>query len=106
VPWKIECYLDSKGTNPVEKLIESLPVDDRASLRARIVFLGEIGNRAREPLSKSLGRGLFELRTKASRVFYCFKPNGVIVLLHGFTNKSQKTPRREMELALKRREEI
>jgi len=49
---------------------------------------------------------LFELRAKASRVFYCFKPNGVIVLLHGFTKKSQKTPRRELELALKRMEEV
>ena len=90
----------------MEKFIESLPLDDRASLRARIDFLGEIGNRAREPLSKSLGGGLLELRAKASRVFYCFKPKGVIVLLHGFTKKSQKTPRREMELALKRMEEI
>jgi hypothetical protein len=51
--WKIECYLDSKGNNPVEKFIESLPLDDRASLRARIDFLGEIGNRATEPFSKS-----------------------------------------------------
>ena len=106
VSWKIECYLDRKGNNPVEKFIESLPLDDRASLRARLDFLGEIGNRAREPLSKSLGGGLFELRAKASRVFYCFKPNGVIVLLHGFTKKSQKTPRRELELALKRMEEV
>jgi phage-related protein len=28
------------------------------------------------------------------------------VLLHGFTKKSQKTPRRELELALKRMEEV
>ena len=43
VSWKIECYLDSRGNNPVERFIESLPVDDRASLRARIDFLGEVG---------------------------------------------------------------
>src|SRR6266576_6270205 len=52
------------------------------------------------------GRGLFELRVKASRIFYCFKPGGVIVLLHGFIKKSQKTPRREMEIAQKRMEEV
>ena len=75
-------------------------------VRARIDFLAEIGNRACEPLSKSLGGGLFELRVKASRIFYCFKPGGVIVLLHGFIKKSQKTPRREMEIAQKRMEEV
>ena len=68
--------------------------------------MAEVGNRAREPLSKSLGKGLFELRVKASRIFYCFKPGRVIVLLHGFTKKSQKTPQREIEIALKRMEEI
>lgn len=50
-----------QGNNPVEEFIEALPVADRASLRARIDFLAEVGNRAREPLSKSLGSGLFEL---------------------------------------------
>ena len=106
VPWRIECYLDSRGNNPVEEFIGTLPVGERASLRARIDFLAEVGNRAREPLSKSLGGGLFELRVKACRIFYCFKPAGVIVLLHGFFKKSQKTPRREMEIAQKRMEEV
>ena len=90
----------------MEALIESLPLDERAAVRARLSFLGEIGNRAREPLSKSLGGGLFELRAKASRIFYCFKSGGRIVLLHGFTKKNQKTPRRELQLALKRMEEV
>jgi hypothetical protein len=54
VPWKLECYLDARGNNPVEKFIEALPVGDRASIRARIDFLAEIGNRAAEPISKSL----------------------------------------------------
>ena len=98
--------LPRRGQNPVEAFIVSLPMDDRASLRARIDFLAEVGNQVREPLSKHLGSGLFELRVKASRIFYCFKPGGRIVLLHGFIKKSQKTPRREMQLALKRMEEV
>ena len=90
----------------MEEFIQGLPLDERASLRARIDFLAEVGNRARQPLSKSLGKGLFELRVKANRIFYCFKPGGVIVLLHGFKKKSQKTPRREMKIALQRMEEV
>jgi hypothetical protein len=54
VPWKLECYFDARGNNLVEEFIEALPVGDRASLRARIDFLAEVGNRANEPLSKSL----------------------------------------------------
>jgi len=75
-------------------------------LRARIAFLGEVGNQAREPHSKSLGKGLFELRIKSSRIFYCFKAEGIIVLLHPFSKKSQKTPQRELEIAQKRMEEV
>ena len=75
-------------------------------VRARIDFLAEVGNRIREPLSKSLGNGLFELRVKSTRIFYCFKPGGVIVLLHGFTKKSQKTPRRELQIAMTCMEEV
>ena len=104
--WKIECYLDSRGRNLIEEFIRGLREGERAPVRARIDFLAEVGNRAREPHSKSLGRGLFELRVKSARIFYCFKSGEVIVLLHGFNKKSQKTPVREMEIALKRMEEV
>lgn len=104
--WDLRCYLDGRGRNPVDSFIEELPEADRALVRARIVFLGEVGNRAREPLSKSLGEGLYELRVRASRIFYCFKPRRVVVLLHGFSKKSQKTPKGEIEIARKRMEEV
>jgi phage-related protein len=104
--WKLESYLDARGRNAVDEFVQSLTKGDQALVRARIDFLAEVGNRVREPLSKGLGRGLFELRIKSSRIFYCFKPGGVIVLLHGFSKKSQKTPQREMETALRRMEEV
>ena len=90
----------------MEEFIRRLSSQEQAIVRARIAFLAEIGNRAREPLSKGLGKGLFELRTKSTRIFYCFKPGSVIVLLHGFTKKSQRTPQRELQTALNRMEEI
>ena len=85
---------------------QALTEAERAIVRARIDFLAEVGNRAREPLSKGLGKGLFELRVRASRIFYCFRPGGIIVLLHGFTKKSQKTPQREMQIAVTRMEDV
>ncbi len=104
--WKLECYLDVRGKSPVEDFLRELPEREQAIVRARIDFLAEVGNRAREPHSKSLGKGLFELRVKSTRIFYCFRPGGVIVLLHGFSKKSQKTPTREMKIALGRMEEV
>lgn len=104
--WELRYYLDSRGGNPVEEFIEGLPEEDRALVRARIGFLGERGNRVREPHSKSLGAGLFELRIRSRRILYCFRPGSIIVLLHGFSKKTQKTPQRELDVALKRMEEV
>lgn len=57
------------------------------------------------PHSKMLGSGLYELRIRGReeiRIFYCFKANKIIFLLHAFKKKAQQTPKREIELALQR----
>jgi phage-related protein len=57
-----------------------------------------------------MGSGLFELRIKAAegiaRVFYCTLVGKRIVMLHQFTKKSEKTPRKELEIARRRMEEV
>jgi phage-related protein len=57
-----------------------------------------------------MGGGLFELRLKAAegiaRVFYCALIGRRIVMLHQFIKKSEKTPRRETEIARKRMKEV
>jgi hypothetical protein len=52
----------------------------------------------REPISKALGDGLFELRGRTSgiRIFYAFKPGRVIVLLDGLIKKRGDIPPREL----------
>ena len=49
--------------------------------------------------------GLFEARIKLgsniSRVFCFFDKGKLVILLNGFTKKSQKTPRKEINKALK-----
>ncbi len=66
-------------------------------------FLKPIGM----PLVRSLGQELWEVRSsltggKIARVIFCVDESR-LVLLHGFIKKSQKTPQREIELALKRK---
>jgi len=106
VAWELRCYLDGRGENPVDEFIGKLPEEDQALVRARVAFLAQVGNRTREPLSKSIGKGLFELRVRVCRVFYCFKPGRIIVLVHAFTKKTQKTPKGEIDMARRRMEEV
>ena len=70
-------------------------------------ILEERGNELREPYSKYLGDGIFEIRCKVgndiTRVLYFFYYEGKIVLTNGFVKKTQKTPQREIKLAKARR---
>ena len=106
VVWEIRLYVDNRRRMPVEDFIGQLPEEDQARVRAAIKFLGEVGNGLREPQSKSLGGGLFELRVRSRRIFYCFLRTGIIVLLHGFTKKTQRTPPGQLAIGYKRMEEV
>jgi phage-related protein len=49
--------------------------------------------------------GLYEIRVKAGgdiyRIFCCFDEGRIVVLFNGFQKKSQKTPKKEIDKALK-----
>jgi phage-related protein len=53
--------------------------------------------------------GLYEIRIEFEsniyRIFCCFDKGNLVVLFNGFQKKSQKTPKKEIELALKLKEE-
>jgi phage-related protein len=62
------------------------------------------------PVCKPLGKGLYEVRStlargEIARVIFCIEEN-VMVLLHSFIKKTQKTPRKELDLATARKKEI
>jgi phage-related protein len=63
-----------------------------------------------EKLRKSMGQGLWEVRTelpsnRIGRVLLCLD-QGVLVALHAFIKKTQKTPADELALARKRQKEL
>jgi phage-related protein len=53
--------------------------------------------------------GLYEIRIKVGsdiyRVFCCFDSGRIVVLFNGFQKKSQKTPKNEIEKAIKIKED-
>ena len=62
------------------------------------------------PHTRAMGCGLFELRLKAAegiaRVMFCTLVGREIVMLHQFIKKSEKTPRKELEIARRRMKEV
>jgi phage-related protein len=57
-----------------------------------------------------MGDGLFELRPRGregiARVFYCTKVGRKIIILHSFIKKTNETPKRELDIARRRRREV
>jgi phage-related protein len=100
----LEYYELPNGEKPVERFIDGLNVKMRVKAFGSLAILAEYGNALREPYSKPAGNGLFELRIKfatdITRIFYFFSVGNTIVLTNGFVKKTQRTPQREIELAL------
>ena len=72
-----------------------------------VAGLAKLRNRQyhREPLSKALGDGLFELRHVGklnTRVIWFFMKNRRIVALHGIRNKGQSISARDLDTARER----
>ncbi len=106
----VEFYEKEDGTVPVLEFLSSLNGKMGAKVTWTIARLEEYGHELREPYSKPLGDGIFELRVQfgqdISRVLYFFIVNGCAVLTHGFIKKTQKTPRLEIERAKRYREDF
>lgn len=98
--FQVDFYEKENGEIPVEDFIKSLDKKMRAKMLGMINILQEYGNELREPYSKHLESGIFELRVKIgndiSRVMYFFYYNRKIILTNGFIKKSNKTPRIEL----------
>ncbi len=95
----------------IKAALDALPPDIRASFQ-RIVELIQIHGleRIREPYLKHLEGPLWEMRLKGrsgiARAVYVTATGMRIVVVHVFTKKTQKTPRHEINQALKNAKEV
>ena len=107
--FEVQFYEKADGDIPVENFFNSLDIKMRNKILMILNVLQEKGNQLREPYSKHLEDGIFEVRGKIgndiSRVLYFFYYNEKIILTNGFIKKTQKTPKREIDLAKKYRKE-
>lgn len=111
--WNIEFYATKNGNEPVTQFLNSLSSKHRAKAIWEIDLLEKHGLSMKMPYVKNIQgkkyKGLMELRVQQgnniSRIFYFLPLNNTFVLLHGFIKKDWKTPRKELETALRYKED-
>ena len=102
-------YRSLGGKEPVREWLKSLDAADKAAVGQdlmRAQWRWPVGM----PLCRPMGQGLWEVRTelpsrRIARVFLCLD-EGVLVALHAFIKKTQKTPDEELATARKRMQEL
>jgi len=104
--WTVQ-FLDDE----VKSALEALPRDIRARFERIVSLIRTNGlERVREPYVKHLEGPLWEMRMKGkdgiARAAYVAATGRRVVVVHVFPKKTQKTPRREIETALRRAKEV
>ena len=104
--WRVE-FLDDEALAQ----LEALPMDIQASfLRVARLIEAEGLGKLREPYVKHLEGPVWEMRMKGrdgiARAAYVAATGQRVVVVHVFAKKTQKTPRREIQTALRRAKEV
>ncbi len=108
--FSVEFYETDAGRSPVQEFLDGLKASDPGDFAAVLAGLARLRQRRyhREPLSKALGGGLFELRHVGklnTRVLWFFMRGRRIVAVHGVRNKGQAIAARDLETARERMRE-
>ena len=106
--WNIFLFETGRGEKPVEEFIKSLIPTTIAKITHTIDLLEQYGSLLNMPHSKKLTNNLYELRIRGReeiRILYTFQRRN-IYLLHAFKKQSQKTPPKEIHIALKRLKDL
>ena len=102
--WKIDFY------DGVESAILDMPPKIQARMLKLLELIEKHGANLGSPHTESMGDGLFEIRAKAQegigRGLFCYLKGKHIYVLSAFVKKTQKTPKKEIQLARDRQKEV
>ncbi|MBV8894391.1 MAG: type II toxin-antitoxin system RelE/ParE family toxin [Acidobacteria bacterium] len=95
----------------VKAELDALPADTRASFERIVQLVQAFGlERVHEPYIKHIEDRIWEMRLRGregiARALYVTAIGKRVVILRVFVKKTQKTPRREIELARQRAKEV
>ena len=99
--WTLKYWEDGSGRKVLEKWLLKLSREQFIAVSKELNFLEFGGKDLKLPHSRSLGKGLFELRERryGIRIYYGFYKNMIIVLLHAGDKDTQEG---DIKLARKR----
>ncbi|BBV97901.1 type II toxin-antitoxin system RelE/ParE family toxin [Pseudomonas monteilii] len=101
----VSFYHTEAGSEPVREWLADLPRDQKRMIGTEIKTV-QIGWPIGMPVVRKLEKGLWEVRVNLvdtiARVLFTVD-GSVMVLLHGFIKKSQKTPASDLETARQRK---
>jgi phage-related protein len=108
--YEVELYEKLDGETPVLDFIVSLNPKQQAKIYREIELLKKFGNELYFPHTRKMEgkkyNSLWELRIKFSsdsfRIFYFMYYQDKSILLHGVRKKTDKTPSKELDIALNR----
>ncbi|PHU33633.1 type II toxin-antitoxin system RelE/ParE family toxin [Pseudobutyrivibrio ruminis] len=104
---RVDYYSFEDGSNPIDSYLDNLGMKMLAKVQMSVRMLEQFGTKLRMPYSKHLEDGIFELRAvqgnSIERVLFFFYVGDKAILTNGFTKKTRKTPKSEIELAKSRR---
>jgi phage-related protein len=106
MPWRVEAHSEAVALE-----IEELPLDMQAHFVRLSERIAQVGlERLRQPEVKHLKDKLWEMRLTGrdgiARALYVTVVGQRVVVVRVFVKKTQKTPKAEIELALRRAKEI
>ena len=106
--WRVLFFQTARGDSPVKEFIGGQDSMMRSKIALSILLLKNQGPFLKPPYIKKLQDKLYELRISGTiqiRIFYPIH-HSEYYLLHAFKKKSQKTPAKELKVALDRMREI
>lgn len=107
---EIHFYTKTSGKAPVRDYINSLSVKDRTKLLGCLESIKNLGFDSPRVEFRQIKSKLWEIKVKLNsgghRIFYVTIAKKRIVLLHAYQKQSQKAPKKEIDIALTRMQEI
>lgn len=101
--YQVIFFEKESGEAPALDFINSLDDKMAAKIYRLLMMISQNGPELREPYSKHLDDGIFELRAKVgsniSRILYFFFVENRVIVTNGFIKKTQKTPKAELDKA-------
>lgn len=103
--YAIFAYEASNGRCQVEEYLDQLELRDQKRVTALLLRAAASGPPRNTEKSAAI-EDFFEFKAHQVRIFWCYAPGKRIVLFHGFTKKSRKTPANELETGRRLSQEV